>query len=218
MIKKALIATTLTLAAASAQAELVEYDWETQGDGAVTLDTKTGNIWLDLKMTANMSINEVKSLVQNDARFAGWRMPTVDEIETLSANIFGTTPGTNYASTNITPSGLSAQTVEKMKEEHLSIGYARYDTYMYGIYEKNSVSYLFGSGVNGVFLNYRRADSLDWNGSYDGVYLVSTDYNTSYDAVSINERMGASDVSAPMALGAFGILLGLAGMRLRKSS
>ncbi len=50
MIKKALIATTVTLAAASAQAELVEYDWETQGDGAVTLDTKTGNIWLDLKM------------------------------------------------------------------------------------------------------------------------------------------------------------------------
>jgi hypothetical protein len=210
MIKKTLLAATLLAATGAAQAELVEYDWETQGDGAVTLDTKTGNIWLDLKMTADMSINEVKSLVQNDVRFAGWRMPTVNEVRELAGNIFNIDPTIRDTA--------SIKISEESKTEHALMG-APIGNYVYGIYENEGGTNLFGSSVNGLFLNYVwDSRSLGWSRNYEGVYLVSTDYNTSYDAVSINERMGASDVSAPMALGAFGILLALAGMRLRKSS
>jgi len=213
MIKKAFIATTLTLAAASAQAELIEYDWEAQGDSAVTLDTETGNIWLDIDITGSMSIEQVKSSIQDDVRFTGWRMPTVDEIETLSANIFGTIPGTNYIDGNITPSGLSSDTITEMKANHALFGYAHNINYVYGLYEKDGGTKMFGSGVGGVFLNYTASDTLSFLSPYFGVYLVSTDYNTAYDSVSINERMGTTpgDVPAPfMAFAGLGLLaLGL---------
>jgi hypothetical protein len=212
MIKKTLLAATLLAVTSAAQAELVEFDWETAGDGNVTLDTQSGNIWLDLDITGNMTINEVKSLVDSDLRFAGWRLPTTEEVHELAANIFNVDASKNYH-------GVKTISNED-KIEHALFDYPYTTSSVYGLYEKDGGSYLFGSGNNGLYLNHPFAYHLDYKRVYEGVYLVSTDYNTAYDAVSINERMnsGISDVSAPVALGTFGLILGLAGMRLRKSS
>ena len=211
MIKRALFAATLTLSAASAQAELIEYDWENQGDGAVSLDTQTGNLWLDLKITSNKSINEVKYLIQNDARFSGWRLPTLNEVYELAGNIFNIDP-------NLVHSESKAISEADKAEHSLMNSYS--DNYVYGIYEKDGGTYLFGSGANGLFLNYAfNRYHLDYRRIYEGVYLVSNDYSISYDNANIEARMNSSvsDVSAPAALGAFGLMLGFAGMRKRKS-
>jgi hypothetical protein len=210
MIKKTFLAATLLAATASAQAELVEFDWEVADDGHVTLDTQSGNIWLDLGLTANMSINDVKSLVEDDSRFSGWRLPTVEEVHELAANTFDIDPSMIYSGSN----GVSNEEFT----QHSLIGY---DTsYTYGLFEKDGKSYLFGSNSRDLYLNFHQSESLDFKVSSRGVYLVSNDYNIAYDEVSINELMNpsVSDVSAPMALGAFGLMLGLAGLRSRKSS
>ena len=210
MIKKTLLAATLLAATGAAQAELVEFDWETAGDGNVTLDTQSGYIWLDLGLTAGRSINDAKSLVENASRFSGWRLPTLEEVYELAANTFD-------FDTSIRHSGTKGESSEPIAQ-HALLGYE--PAYTYGLYEYSNSSYLFGSNINGLYLNYQQSTTLDYETYSRGVYLVSTDYNTAYDAVSINERMNSSisDVSAPIALGAFGLMLGLAGVRLRKSS
>jgi len=210
MIKKTLLAATLLATTGAAQAELVEYNWKAAGDGNVTLDTQSGNIWLDLELTADMSINDTKSLVENDSRFSGWRLPTLEEIHELAVNTFNIDPSIRHAGTQDI-SGFQ-------RTQHALFGYNT--TYTYGLYEDNKGSYLFGTNANGLYLNFYQSNTLDYKTPSRGVYLVSTDYNTTYDAVSINERMNSSisNVSAPIALGALGLMLGIAGMRLRKSS
>tara|TARA_Y100001956_G_scaffold67703_2_gene69850 strand:+ start:106 stop:768 length:663 start_codon:yes stop_codon:yes gene_type:complete len=210
VIKKTLLAATLLAATGAAHAGFVEYDWETAGDGQVTLDTTSGNLWLDLDVTANMSINEVKELVANDARYAGWRLPTLTELYQLASNMFVTIdPETQYRGTTRHTSGNAA---------HYLMGQAGGGAYTYGIYEKNGGTYLFGSGPNGLYLNYAWDSSgLDWSRVHEGVYLVSTDYNISVDSTQINNDMNVSDVSAPLGFAATGLLLGFAGMRRRNA-
>ena len=70
------------LVAGSAHADLVEYDWQNEGDGLVSYDTETGAVWLDLTVTQNMSINQMKDALVNDSTFSGWRLPTVAEMNT----------------------------------------------------------------------------------------------------------------------------------------
>jgi hypothetical protein len=157
-----------------------------------------------------MSINEVKELVANDARYAGWRLPTLTELYQLASNMFVTIdPETQYRGTTRHTSGNAA---------HYLMGQADGGAYTYGIYEKNGGTYLFGSGPNGLYLNYAWDSSgLDWNRSLEGVYLVSTDYNISVDSTQINNDMNVSDVSAPLGFAATGLLLGFAGMRRRNA-
>ena len=67
---------------ANAHADLIESDYLTEGDNLAVYDTLTKMIWLDLNVTTGMSVNEFIE-VQGEGAFAGWRMPTFDEIESL---------------------------------------------------------------------------------------------------------------------------------------
>jgi hypothetical protein len=85
-LKATLIATVLLLSAASAQASLVETDWNNLGDGLATLDTDTGIEWLDLTQTLGMSINQAEGLL--GSTFDGWRLPTGAEVTQMMVNAF----------------------------------------------------------------------------------------------------------------------------------
>lgn len=83
-----------------AKAEFITTDWKSQGDGLAILDTNTGIEWLKLTQTGGKSINEVKSLL--GSVYAGWRLPTHDEIKTLAISIFPTVePRKNIISTSM---------------------------------------------------------------------------------------------------------------------
>lgn len=210
MIKKTLLAATLLAATGAAQAELVEFDWEVAGDGEVTLDTNSGKLWLDLDVTQDMSINQVKDLLANDVRFDGWRLPTSQEIQLLAKGLF--------ASMGTLEHRYSGWTVGiDERAEHALMGQPTAG-YTYGLYEMDGGSYLFGSGGNGLYLNYAwDSSSLDFHRRYEGVYLVSDTSNVSVDSFVIDETMNATNVSAPIGFAAAGLLLGLAGMRRRKA-
>lgn len=82
---------SLILFAAALQSHAAAYfvatDWKNAGDGLATLDTSTGLEWLDLTQTKGKTIAQVQS--QLPTLYAGWRLPTHDEVSTLLANMLG---------------------------------------------------------------------------------------------------------------------------------
>lgn len=210
MFKKLMIAGALTLASLSAQAELVEYDWVAQGDGDVTLDTGTGKLWLDLDVTKGMSIDAAANAIANNADYAGWRLPTLEEIQTLASNTFTvvkSSPDGEHLGVGVDASEI---------ESHAVMGRPTPDI-TYGIYEVGGHSKLFGSGKHGLYFNYTRAYGTHMGSNYDGVYLVSDSISISRDANMIQQEygIGVEDVSAPLGLSMAGLLLGAAGWRRR---
>lgn len=79
--KNTLLAMVLGAASLSAQAEWVETDWKVSGDAAATLHVESGVEWLDLNFTDGMSIADVVAQTTRGGQFAGWRLPTYDEIK-----------------------------------------------------------------------------------------------------------------------------------------
>lgn len=209
MKKSIMAAAGLLLMSASAQAELVEYDWKVADDGDVTLDTQTSKLWLDLDVTVGKSINEVLALTENDAQFAGWRLPTVDEIHMLGSSIF---QDFNWDPTQV-HYGENITDADKLRHRTMGPSSAHRT---YGYFASEGKSMMFGSSDSGLWYNYSYGDH-DVARSYDGVYLVSEDTSVSIDEADLNAVMGGvSDVSAP----ALGVLmlagLGLAGRRKRQ--
>lgn len=81
-----------SLLSGAAQAELVNADWKVEGDGLAALDTSTGLEWLDVTITAGMSIFDVKSTLDN---YEGFRLATASETEALYTNYLAPTMGIN---------------------------------------------------------------------------------------------------------------------------
>lgn len=90
MLRTSLLALVVMVGLMSlgANAALVSTDWKTAGDGKATLDTQTGIEWLDLSVTDGLTIGQVKSLLPTT--YAGWRLPTPEEVFTMLSNATGT--------------------------------------------------------------------------------------------------------------------------------
>lgn len=72
----------LLLSAGTSQADLIEADLNTPGDGLITRDTNAGLDWLDLTATQGQSVIEVLA-DYNGFISAGFRYATPDEVEAL---------------------------------------------------------------------------------------------------------------------------------------
>lgn len=83
---KMTILSALLLGTFSANAALVSTDWKSAGDAKATLDTATGLEWLDLSHTLGNSMAEVQSTLSTT--FAGWRLPTKQEVNQLLSGLF----------------------------------------------------------------------------------------------------------------------------------
>lgn len=67
----------------SAQAALIERDWQVSGDGLITYDTGTGLEWLDLTETVGYSWNDMAQELSTGMLFAGFRHATRSEVDSL---------------------------------------------------------------------------------------------------------------------------------------
>lgn len=186
----------IALMAGSAHAELVEYDWQAEDDGLVSYDTETGKVWLDLTVTQNMSINQMKDALVNDSTFSGWRLPTVAEMEELGSSLFAVIASTNgmvIAGGNTTDE-LAAHSIMGQ-----NIG-----DFTYGIYDNGGASMLFGSNArDDVWFEYAWANNHDFSRAYEGVYLIADSTDVSVDEQKMN--VTAASVPAPIGLlGLFG--------------
>lgn len=71
-------------------AAFIDVDWQTPGDAAITFHTDTNLAWLDLSVTASMSVNEVLTSLNPGGQFEGWRYATQEDVETLKVAYLGT--------------------------------------------------------------------------------------------------------------------------------
>jgi uncharacterized protein YjbI with pentapeptide repeats len=78
---------------------LSEADWQVPGDGQITFDSATGLDWLNLTVTANMSVTDVTAGLGPGGAFEGFRYATAAEVEQLFANAGLTGFGTEATGT-----------------------------------------------------------------------------------------------------------------------
>lgn len=197
-LNKLLIASTIALASMGANAELISTDWKTTGDSLATLDKATGIEWLDLTETDGMSINQVQALLLTT--YAGWRLPTSDEVENLITNqfsFFGTTFKTS---------------MDLAQDWGSHFGYTSAIQQSYGLYNLNGSTYMAGAYTNNpttAFGKYLRSYNLSTSIASDGVFLVS-DGGTTLSSIN-NPLLNANNENAPRSvpLPATALLLGL---------
>lgn len=81
MIKGILTLCTLLGLAMSPQSHAfwVEKDFLNEGDGLLTLDTRTGLEWLDVSLFDGLSLSEVMALERERPEFAGFRVASRDQ-------------------------------------------------------------------------------------------------------------------------------------------
>lgn len=96
-MKKTILAAAIGLMTiSSAHAEFIEADYESTGDNQAVFDTNTSLTWLDLDLTAGMSVDQAKE------SFDGWRLATYDEVFALFNDFFGYTASINgYQDINV---------------------------------------------------------------------------------------------------------------------
>ena len=56
------------------------------------IDDKTGLKWMDIDVNAGESFNYVSSQLGSDGKYAGWRLPSVDEVYSMWFSAFATMP------------------------------------------------------------------------------------------------------------------------------
>jgi hypothetical protein len=67
----------------SSQAALIDRDWQAEGDAGITYHTETGLEWLDVSLTANISVKQMISALQSGGQFEVWRYATMQELDVL---------------------------------------------------------------------------------------------------------------------------------------
>jgi hypothetical protein len=226
-------ATTLALATSlSAHAGLVEGDHLNNGDNLAAYDTDTGLTWLDTKVTADMSYNDVLNAINDGASaLSNYRVPTISEVFTLIGNAF----------TEFTPGFTTAQAapgpqLEQVEHVYNVLGGGGTVPTRYGLYaDENSVLYFmgtafFGSQGHAYGENNTNGFTYDDHGGAFGTLLVkkrTPDSDMENEPILFpgNESGGEPDfgdnpqplvdVSAPLTMGAL-LGLGLIGLRRRQ--
>lgn len=204
------IAVAGALFAGAAQAELVEFDLASAGDGQVTLDTNSGLMWLDLTVTGGKSISQVKGMLAN-GELDGWRLPTTQEVYDLALSTFSTLEDTSITHTY---APTAAEDVEQFALMGQNVSY-----YTYGQYEIDGKgTYLMGTFPDVFILNHKLGtnDTQQVNRSYDGVFLVSTNYDMAISGFEMKDAVSASDVPAPLAIAGLALMGLFAGRRKQK--
>ncbi len=138
---------TLLLSASTQALPIVQADAFSAGDNKAALETSTGLVWMDFGVNSHRTFSDVVSSLDTD--YAGWRLPTIAEVDHLWTNLFG---GLDEWS-RLQPTFASLSTFDK--------NITMYDDYF------NSLMGVFGNlvGLNGHYTYYR-----------DDVLIYSADY------------------------------------------
>ncbi len=207
MFKYALLAASLAIASTSVNAELVSYDWLTEGDGDVSLDTETGLLWLDLDVTGGLYYNSVDSYLENDSRYEGFRFATADEVRELADNLFPEDGTSEFSfAEQLAQHRLMGNSYEWnggfqtggfYKDESagvFSIFSTKHNTY--------DITQVSKSGSTGV------SSDSNLRSAFYGHYVVATDASVSIDSLILEDQMAINNVplyGGAVAIGLFGL-------------
>lgn len=176
----------------SAHAGFVKTDVSTSGGGGAVVHQETGIEWLNAKYTLGMSVTQAL------ATYAGWRLPTEDEVIAMAKEMFrlGTSyyasfPIANDGMTRYTNSGYSSCTGSRLCAVHQQIVGAFGITQSYSdkdgpsqifnaIYldEDNKVanltsSLLYNNYYRDIRVNQLVSNDINWYSATAAVFLVS---------------------------------------------
>lgn len=226
---------------ATAQAEFVYTDWKSTGDKQAVLDTSTGVEWLRLSNTNKKSISTVLS--ELDTIYAGWRLPTNAEVSAMIRSVYGMPTTTNGQGLNISVYSTRSGGYRTGANKFINLfgnGHKSLAHHAGLYYDEDGIVRFTGAYANegGAYTNtyglehtskYSENSTLS-NYYIGGVFLVSDGGTTLSSILNPNLNLNnpnapvnttptaPTDVSvtAPISLGAAGMLLGLFGLRRRK--
>jgi hypothetical protein len=204
MLKKAL-AIALISVSSMASADLVSTDWQVDGDELATLHEETGIEWLDLNLTAGMSMEDVAAEMSVGGDYEGWRFPTASEVEgflnyAFDGVVLNTSSGTNAYPRTSTPQYVDFVNLVGLTYTQDSRAHA------IGQYEADDGSIDYGGVLgytqsNEAFFRIGYSDSSVTysNGiAAGGVYLVS-DGGVTISSIN-NPELNAQNPNSPAAL------------------
>jgi len=87
ILKRALLVSVIAGASLGVNAEVIKTDFSILGDNLVSTDLETGIEWLSLTENANASITNVEALLSST--YAGWRLPTRNEVNVMFSHLTG---------------------------------------------------------------------------------------------------------------------------------
>lgn len=82
------VAFVAILTLGQAHAEFIHQDYASSGDNLVTYQTETNLQWLNLVVTSGLTIEEAIGKTGGGGEFAGWRLATDAEVESLMQSMF----------------------------------------------------------------------------------------------------------------------------------
>jgi len=172
--------------ALNANAGFVSLDWKVEGDNKATLDEDTGLEWLKLSETDNLSVNNVKNLLEST--YAGWRLPTEFEVNQLLGNVLPTFPfvdgDTGYSSSAYQSYASTWRSVMGTGRTYSTSAINQYydHYYSWGLYEASDSTIQ----LTGAYLRrYRTNNKTYWLGNiYDGYEHVN--YNPDYASANFS--------------------------------
>lgn len=134
----------------SASAEIIDSDWLTEGDGLTFTDTSQDIQFLDLSETNNMSVVEVKSLL--DSTYSGWAFATEEQVVTMLTNLLADTEVQYIESEGRTTADVVISSMESILDTVGGVENNAYIVYgfidgsdvsMYGLYVNDALSYTY---------------------------------------------------------------------------
>ncbi len=81
---------SLLLSATTQALPIVQADAFTEGDNKAALETSTGLVWMDFGVNSHRTFSDVVSSLDTD--YAGWRLPTIAEVDHLWRSLFEELP------------------------------------------------------------------------------------------------------------------------------
>lgn len=229
MLKKFLVIATLAAGLISTQvsAAFVSTDWKNSGDEKAVLDTVTGIEWLRVQETRNQSFGTTLSLL--DTKYAGWRIPTYDEMVVMMARFyapFNIDIYTPYAEVRSGGYLYAAQAFTRWFGNGSISGHHNVGMYIGPDGQlARAGSYSNGYGSYAIFYGMTANVDLDPDTVYNidknwGTFLVS-DGGTTLSSINDptlninnpNAPINMADVSAPAGLAAAGLLMLFFGAR-----
>ncbi|MAH54750.1 MAG: hypothetical protein CL531_00600 [Aestuariibacter sp.] len=226
-MKRTIIAISAALSiglAIPAQAELLEADWQNEGDGNAVLDTSTNLEWLDLGLTDNMSYNTTVSLL--DGALADWRLPTFNEVQTLFYSFFPSYTDSDLNGYEDTSGGTLLSNATLFYSLFNTSGA---DAWTYGLVDDGGVMKMSGIYYSGsaarIFNTTAPAGAADASNAQYSTYLVRNSVNAPdpEEPVTPEEPQEPetpvtepADVPAPLSIA--GLALGIAAWRYRRQA
>lgn len=228
----------------SAHAGLVNTDLLVEGDKKVVLHEETGIEWMGFNGTKGMSLSYVESQMLEGGQFEGWRLPTFDEVQTLTAEFEGLANGL-YLCGTYNHYQFCSSTLYSIRDKFESLfGFGTYMQPWYA-YSSKSVTFTYTndegtllragfqtkhrSGKSPEIKTYLNADASGrmyhvniaspYQEFQEAVFIVSDGGETisSQSNPALNANNPAAVVSAPAALGFTSLLIvGAASLRRKK--